>query len=504
MREEALREVSRELLETLLLERARMDEDFALWLDVQLLAAQPQEAGKRLDPASFRRRTEALLSGAGSARRRRHWEGWESEIDEAALAALINSAVPFLAGGRGKDALVILKAVAEPLVDHWPEVAEWDETLHALFPQLDDLIAQAVLMQDVSAEVRGEFLDELSDWQDQIADYGLEDVFATAMAACAGGWEAPDLEDVLAGHREIWPPEEADASAEEDLIPARLAALDVTGQVEAYLHFARAAGLHQAQAVKLVQIGRIDEALALARAQLSAPDDIRSVAAALAEAGQRDAGLDLAAWGLKLPPRSEAAERWWRPENKIGLARWLRETAREAGRREMMLTAAQAAFEESLEPEDFQRARELAGASAWPELRERLLAALLAAPTAFSRIAILLDEGRIDDAVGSVDPREARFFHRPEGVLQRLAEEAHADHPDWTITLAFAIADPIMEEARSNHYEEAAGWLAIAARAYAANGRTDEWQVRLEELIEIHRRKYRLRPLLEALRISVE
>ena len=503
MREEALREVSRELLEALFLERAEMDEDFAWWLDARLVATQPREAGARLDPASFRRRTEALLSGAGSARRRRHWEGWGSEVDEAALAGLINAAVPFLAAGRGEEALVILKAVAEPLVDYWPEVAEWDETLHTLFPQLDGLFAQAVLMKDVSAEVRGELLDELSSWHDQLDRYGMDDAFAIAMAACAGGWEAPGLMEVLAGRRDTWPPEEPEASAEEDLLPVRLAVLDATGQTDAYLHLARASGMHGAEAVKLVQVGRIEEAIMLARTQLSAPGQVQSVAEALAAAGQGEAAFDLATWGLSLQT-GEREEMWWHRSRKMELARWLREAARQADRDELMLRAAEAAFEESLDQEDFHRARELAGASAWPELRERLLAALLAAPPAPSRIAILLDEGRIDDAVASVDPREAGFLRRPDGVLQRLAEEAYADHPDWAITLAFAVADPIMQEARSSHYEEAAGWLAIAGRAYAASGRSGEWQARLDELIKTHRRKYRLRPLLEALRLPVE
>lgn len=503
MREKALRLLPRDRLEALLLERAEMDEDFAFWLDARLAATQPEQAREPLDPEPFRRRAEALLSAAEAGRRRWRWDKGGADIDEVALAGLIGAAEPFLAAGKGNDALVILKAVAGALVGYWPDVAEWDETLHELFPEIDRLVAQAVLMSDVSSQLREELLDELSDWQDQIADHGLEDVFATAMAACANGWEAPDLEDVLAGRRETWPPEDSDALSEDDLIPVRLAALDAMGQVEAYLNFARAAGQHQAQAVKLVQTGRIDEALALTREQLSAPDAIRSVAAALAEAEERDAALDLAAWGLTLPPRSEAADRWWRPENKAGLARWLREAAREAGRREMMLTAAQAAFEESLEPEDFQRAGELAGASTWPDLRERLLAALLAAPHALYRIEILLNEDRIDDAVACVNPQEPRFFGRPDGVLKRLAEEAYAGHPDWAITLAFTVADPIMEEARSGHYEEAAGWLAIAARAYAVSRRSDEWHARLEGLIETHRRKYRLRPLLEALRAAV-
>ena len=85
-------------------------------------------------------------------------------------------------------------------------------------------------------------------------------------------------------------------------------------------------------------------------------------------------------------------------------------------------------------------------------------------------------------------------------MLERFAEQAYADHPDRTIALAGRMADPIMNEGRSDHYETAPGWLAIATRVDRASGRADQWHAQLEKLIEWHRRKYKLRPLLEALR----
>jgi uncharacterized Zn finger protein len=167
----------------------------------------------------------------------------------------------------------------------------------------------------------------------------------------------------------------------------------------------------------------------------------------------------------------------------------------------MMILAARAAFEESLAREDFRVAGKLIGPRDWPELRKTLLAVLMAAPHASERIEILLEEDMIDEAVACVDPHKANLTPY-DNTLERLAGQACADHPNWAIALAFRMADPIMNEARSGHYEIAAGWLAIAARAHAAGGRSDEWRVRLEDLIECHRRKHKLRPLLEALRYA--
>jgi len=176
MRAEHLRAQAREALEALLLERAEADEDFAFWLDARLVAALPGEAGAPLDPEPFRRRAEALLSAAGSGRRRSPDE-WGAGVDEAELEDLIDTARPLLAAGRGADALAILKPVAGALADYWPECAHWDETLHEFFPKLDGMIAQALLMDGVSREVRDELADALGGWQGEVAEYGADDAF---------------------------------------------------------------------------------------------------------------------------------------------------------------------------------------------------------------------------------------------------------------------------------------------------------------------------------------
>jgi len=498
-RAEHLRALARQALEALVLERAETGEGFALWLDPRLAASLPRGTGTPLDPAPFRRRAEALFSGAGSGRRRRGWGERGAGVDEATLEELIDEAKPFLAVGQGADALAILKPMAAALAEYWPECADWDETLHEFFPQLDGMIAQAVLMDGISQEARDDLADELGGWQGELAEFDADDAFSTAIAACMRGWDEPGLEDALAGRGRDWPPGGRGDSLEADLTRARLAALEAMRRTEHFLNLSRAAGLHCDHAAKLAQMGRVDEAVALAHARLSAHGDILRLAQTIATAGKPEMALDLAAWGLPQQGGGEDGDGWRRRTSKTSLARWLREAAHEAGRRDMMLVAARVAFEESLARSDFRMAEKLAGPSDWPKLRETLLAALMAAPHAAERIEILLEEDFIDEAVACVNPHEARFFPR-DGTLERLAERALADHADWAIALAFHMADPIMNEGKSGSYEIAAQWLGIAARAHGACGRSDEWLARLDTLIELHRRKHKLRPLLEVLR----
>ena len=80
------------------------------------------------------------------------------------------------------------------------------------------------------------------------------------------------------------------------------------------------------------------------------------------------------------------------------------------------------------------------------------------------------------------------------------ASAAHASHPEWVIRLAVHQANSIMDANRAGHYSLAVQWLEKAALAHEVLGREDDWRACLDELIERHRRKYKLRPLLEGLR----
>ncbi|WDZ80871.1 hypothetical protein PWG15_24265 (plasmid) [Ensifer adhaerens] len=498
-RAEILRTISRERLEALVLERAERDEGFALWLDAKFAVSVADEASALLDPVPFRRRAEALFSSTGSGRHRHSWGERAAGIDEAALEQLIDEAGPFLAAGRGAYALTILKPVASGLAAYWPENADWDETLHEFFPRLDQLIAQAALMDGVSQEARDDLAGELADWQGELAKFGADDAFATAIAACMQGWDEPGLQATLAGLWQSWPPGGGSDPLDGHLTQARLAALEAMGRSEHFLNLSRAAGFHCDHGVKLAQTGRVDEAVALAHLRLTTHGDILRLAEAAAAVGRVEAAIDLAAWGLSRDGRGEGGENWRYRTDRAMLARWLREAAHEAANRDMMLRAARVAFEESLSREDFRMAEKLASPSEWLKLRGTLLAALRAAPYANERIEILLDEDLVADAVACINPQETRFFSPRDPTLGRLAERALADHSDWVIVLACRMADPIMSEGRSSRYETAALWLGIAARAHKVCGRSDQWLEHLEGLIEQHRRKHKLRPLLEGL-----
>jgi uncharacterized Zn finger protein len=441
-----LRELDREALATLLTRRAEVDPAFALWIEAELAVGAPDalSAGSRrtaVDPEPIKRQAEALLSGRVS--RRDRWSDDGSAVDEDAFAALIDKARPFLEAGDGSNALRILEPVMEALVPAWLEQADWDETLHEFFPVLGQMIAEAVLMGGLAPEERDDLMVRLDVWQGMLDEYGLDDHLQVAIDAIEQGWDEIGLDDVLAGRGRSWPLSgNGDQRGWSDwtmerLTQARLRVLEIGGRTEEFLNLARAAARHGDHAAMLVRLRRSTDALAYARKRFRSADEVLQLSRLLKEAGEIDAALELAAWGLSLKPEG------YRLFGVVGLARWLRDSAAALGRDQIAVTAAGASFEHSLSLEDFHAAEMIAGPG-WTRLRPHLLACLAAAKYAHDRTEIFLGEGMIDEAVRSVDV-ENTLRNPMNDVLLRLTGAAHASHPDWVIEVAERMAANVMD-----------------------------------------------------------
>jgi uncharacterized Zn finger protein len=125
----------------------------------------------------------------------------------------------------------------------------------------------------------------------------------------------------------------------------------------------------------------------------------------------------------------------------------------------------------------------------WPERREELLRSLASRRDAdpHGSVDIFLREERIDLAIGAVSQRWVG--HELKG---RVADAAIERQPDWVIAVSRAEADQIMDNGQARYYDSAARWLARARAAYAASGKSDEWQAYHARIVEKHGRKYKL------------
>jgi uncharacterized Zn finger protein len=498
---ELIRGLDRDDLAHLLLKRLERDRNLANWVETELAAMTARRAassggksGKAVvDTGPIRKQVKLLL--AGRYRRGRYFDNYRASGDIDELRNLVEAAIPFLESGDGLNALRVLESVADAFVDDWIEHASFhDEEMYELFTDLGRLVAHAALMNDLSADDRAAFKDAAEDWQSRLSEYGVEDAFDIAISALESGWDDPVLQAILAGERKKWPPSDQDGWVAKELTALRLRILDAYGKTEEYLRLAHAAQARAEYAAMLVKLKRTAEAVKYALKEFKEPDEALEFCKALTEAKHHDDAATVAEAGLRLRggPDGDALE------SVVSLAHWLREFAGTIRRPELALRAAVAAFRGSLSLEDFTAVKSWAG-NRWDDMRGEILAMLRDAADACERTEIYLAEGLIDEAVRSVENDDS-LFGTDDETLMRLADAAHASHSDWVIKLAMTQATGIMEGYRAGDYAIAVQWLEKAALAHEAAGREDAWMACLNALIERHRRKYKLRPLLEELR----
>jgi hypothetical protein len=100
---------------------------------------------------------------------------------------------------QGRDALIVLEAVTEAYLNEWENLDDSDGEASGFFTDLGPAWAEALLSVDLNRQERKTWAKRLTDWQEDLDDYGVDDAFAVAATAARDGWDAPALKRVLAG-----------------------------------------------------------------------------------------------------------------------------------------------------------------------------------------------------------------------------------------------------------------------------------------------------------------
>jgi len=112
------------------------------------------------------------------------------------------------------------------------------------------------------------------------------------------------------------------------------------------------------------------------------------------------------------------------------------------------------------------------------------------------QIDVFLHEGLIDDAFAALEPYAS---HTLIAQVVGVALQSQSLF-EWVIQACRKQAEYIMDGGKAEYYSSAASWLAKVRTAYRALGRAEEWLAYLNELLNRHGRKYKLVPMLKALR----
>jgi len=483
-----LADLSPEQLRGLLLHLAERDPDLVHAIESQVALLQSSTASASapcrtlVDPSPIRRQVRAILHSLDHMRRSEAYWYVGDVVDQ--VRQLLNQVQAFIDVGDGRNALAFLEAITDEYVAGWIYLDDSDGYLGDFFWEVGEAWTAALLTADLSPAERRQWGQRLAQWQSDLSDYGVEDVFEVAQAAAEQGWDYPPLQRVLRGEitqQGAWegePPWYAD-----DLAIARLDVLEKQGRYQEYLYLAEAEGQLDRYVLMLARMGRVQEAVDEGLQYFRAPAQCLALARTLREQGELAAAMRVAKHGLTLDG------------SKGALASWLCDLAHGMGEAELALEAAVVACRDDPSLGAYLRVQELAG-ERWSELRKELLDYFRHTPPylySSGQVDIFLHEGLWDDAIAAVGEDGGYDLDLLERVMDAVVEY----RPNWVIQAACRQAERIIEAGQSKYYHHAVDWLEKARAAYMAAGREDEWRAYLRDLRVRHGRKYKLMGLLE-------
>jgi uncharacterized Zn finger protein len=440
--------------------------------------AAPSPRRTTIDPQPIRRQVDRILHSLDRMRPSEAYWHVSSVVNE--VGEVLDQAWAFIEAGEGENALIYLEAITDEYVNGWVMLDDSDGEASGFFATLGQAWTEAALVVDLSPAEREAWCDTLNEWQAEIAEYGMDDVFDAAQAALVQGWEYPPLQRILSGQIAEPAPEREDLWYADDLNAARLCVLDRQGRHQEYLYLARATGRMHEYVLMLARLGRVQEAVDAGVQYQGPPQHVLSLAMALREQGALEEAVRVAEHGLTLDGY------------KAPLATWLLELALGLGRDELALRAALVAFRAAPDLDLYRRIEGLSG-ERWPALREELLAQLNASfgMHTSGAVEVLLHEERWDDAIAAAE-KGGGYSH-----LERVMDAVIEHRPEWVIRAACQQAARIIEPGKARYYHHAVEWLGRARDAYRAAGREAEWRSYLREIRDRHGRKYKLMGMLE-------
>jgi uncharacterized Zn finger protein len=349
-----------------------------------------------------------------------------------------------------------------------------------------ELWAEALLRADLEPQESQRWARTLQTWNDALGGgYAL----LIAATAAEQGWRYPPLVAAMQGHpgeHGIW---EGDLPRFADkLVTIRLRILQARGRYEEYLNLARAERRFLDYLKMLVTLGRREAAAAEARTYLTDLGDILAIAQTLIDHGDVEKALDLAAHGLNLNAPHRQRE---------GLARWLRDEAARHGRRDLALHAGWIALGAYPLAEHYRWLRTWLH-DEWDRHRERALQTVELASANINNIdeqvEIYLMEQMFDKAMALVEKNPG------SSKLGQVIDAVRTTHPRWAFEQCYRQAAAIMDRGLASAYIDAVTWLRKGRDILLASGHHEVWNTVLNDLIQKHAKKYKLRPMLEQLR----
>ncbi len=501
-----------------------------------LPALRPAEGGATqatVDPDSIHRQVAELVSS-----RYDYYNDWNDETDnDEELDELLELAHRYAEGGQWANAFVIYGALVKETIKAMQEYSDDESSLPLVIEAASDglrriLAAQATLApaERLSATDRSALIRTLYDAWISDQDYGNLSDIAPALAEAATPGERKQLEGWLRGDRR------RDAWGGKAFVRFILSLKERDGlSDDQILDEYRKADLYDELTIKLIELGRVDEALSVANDFLPQAAQATQFAERLLNLGKKwvDPALAFIEGRLaKIEEAQRAAAKqknpqrdpddYQREQNHAYYLLWLEKQYSAHKRPDKALEIAQRRFE--LEPGEraylsVQQAAQLAGQpkGLWDETRPLLLADLEAQDMWGALINIHLRENAPEAARAALAALEHHLVeHKPVSwsapdyvsppaladYQLRVAQATEKTHPAEARGVYQRLAENWIAQRGRASYQQAAEYLLRARDLYARDGQQAEWLVYIADLRKRNKSLYALREELDARKID--
>lgn len=464
----------REAVDTML-ERKTKDELIALVQAMLIRAPElerlidlptPGKGGKRrtrVDPETYRRQIRYAMRGAGD------WDAVHGIAQE--ISAVVDIGDGFAEQGDWGNAQVVYEAVLDEALPDYLETQDEGDIGSEIGRAIEGL-GQCLEALAEDTEARQAILHSLFDvlkWDIDAGGIGMSDDVPDLLLQHATAEDRQEIRHWITAaiksiggdtwsenyHRERW--------------GRLLLSFTDEADVEGFLKQARRQGLHRPLFEKLVELGRLDEALSVAEKHLTASAWERlQCAETLEAAGHADRALAFAKAGL--------------PDEKDDrLAAWVAERyekrADHAGALELHLSRWKTRPSLELYEIIERLAKRL---KQWDALRPRLLAALESGPHPhFALLAdIYLHEKDWDAAWAVAENAKSPLPAWAGGwgnLRLHVAQASDKHRPEKAIPVYLDVAEGLIKQQGRKNYASAAQYLRRARDLFSATKRSDEW-----------------------------
>jgi uncharacterized Zn finger protein len=503
--DEQLSRLDARALRDLWLERVEQDVQAIDWLEAHIplvldeaalemanspmVAAEPEATSKslpRLDRASVQWQVNASIHSLDHLAKKDAKPRVNEVIEE--LRMTLKAIMEISRESDVYDALDLLEAMIEVWCNEFSALADISNESLSFWDDLDEALAELLLLARLSEDEFDQWYGILTDWQDDSSDLYPEALSLSAIAL-EEGWDDEELQLILQSkvvplheqelNEEAFA-EDDDFALKERLQLIRLRVLRQQKRTEEFANFARHYGLILPWMKLLIEVDQYMDAMPRVLELLRKPDEAWTLTQLLYSKDDTHSALQVLDRMLVLD--GTYYEEW------LG---WGRNLAIEVGDFALAKRIGFEHFRMFPTLDNYKALESLFGGS-WVETKPEIEEILSQERDRVrDKVEILLYEDRLDEAISMIEGLE------DDDVLGEAIEAVMVHRAAWALQICKQQAEPLIEAGLGFGYPQAIKWLERGIQAAKHNNELRAYHSYIQRLLSTHSRKRKLTPGLQ-------